>query len=87
MVFLDSTHYYLQPNQSVLNQFIDYAYTEREAILDCREQLGLHVDNPKGLPVLNDEDKIMNYHIDKKGKQPGGIQFKSLTTLRVYEDG
>lgn len=87
MVFLDSTHYYLQPNQSVLNQFIDYAYTEREAILDCREQLGLPVDNPKGLPVLNDEDKIMNYHIDKKGKQPGGIQFKSLTTLRVYEDG
>lgn len=87
MVFLDSTHYYLQPNQSVLNQFIDYAYTEREAILDCREQLGLHVDNPKGLPVLNDEDKIMNYHIGKKGKQPGGIQFKSLTTLRVYEDG
>lgn len=87
MVFLDSTHYYLQPNQSVLNQFIDYAYTEREAILDCREQLGLHVDNPKGLPVLNDEDKIMNYHIGNKGKQPGGIQFKSLTTLRVYEDG
>lgn len=86
MVFLDSAHYYLQPNQSVLNQFIDYAYTEREAILDCREQLGLHVDNPKGLPVLNDEDKIMNYHIGKKGKQPGGIQFKSLTTLRVYED-
>lgn len=87
MVFLDSIHYYLQPNQSVLNQFIDYAYTEREAILDCREQLGLPVDNPKGLPVLNDEDKIMNYHIGKKGKQPGGIQFKSLTTLRVYEDG
>lgn len=87
MVFIDSTHYYLQPNQSVLNQFIDYAYTEREAILDCREQLGLHVDNPKGLPILNDEDKIMNYHIGKKGKQPGGIQFKSLTTLRVYEDG
>ena len=87
MVFLDSAHYYLQPNQSVLNQFIDYAYTEREAILDCREQLGLPVDNPKGLPVLNDEDKIMNYHIGKKGKQPGGIQFKSLTTLRVYEDG
>lgn len=87
MVFLDSTHYYLQPNQSVLNQFIDYAYTEREAILDCREQLGLPVDNPKGLPILNDEDKIMNYHIGKKGKQPGGIQFKSLTTLRVYEDG
>ena len=87
MVFLDSTHYYLQPNQSVLNQFIDYAYTEREAILDCREQLGLPIDNPKGLPVLNDEDKIMNYHIGKKGKQPGGIQFKSLTTLRVYEDG
>ena len=68
MVFLDSTHYYLQPNQSVLNQFIDYAYTEREAILDCREQLGLHVDNPKGLQLLNDEDKIMNYHIGKKGK-------------------
>ena len=87
MVFIDSTHYYLQPNQSVLNQFIDYAYTEREAILDCREQLGLHVDNPKGLQVLNDEDKIANYHIGKKGKQPGGIQFKSLTTLRVYEDG
>lgn len=87
MIFLDSTHYYLQPNQSVLNQFIDYAYTEREAILDCREQLGLPVDNPKSLPVLNDEDKIMNYHIGKKGKQPGGIQFKSLTTLRVYEDG
>lgn len=87
MVFLDSTHYYLQTNQSVLNQFIDYAYTEREAILDCREQLGLPVDNPKGLPVLNDEDKIMNYHIGKNGKQPGGIQFKSLTTLRVYEDG
>lgn len=87
MVFLDSAHYYLQPNQSVLNQFIDYAYTEREAILDCREQLGLPVDNPKGLPLLNDEDKIANYHIGKKGKQPGGIQFKSLTTLRVYEDG
>lgn len=87
MVFLDSTHYYLQPNQSVLNQFIDYAYTEREAILDCREQLGLPVDNPKGLPLLNDEDKIANYHIGKKGKHPGGIQFKSLTTLRVYEDG
>lgn len=87
MIFLDSSHYYLQPNQSVLNQFIEYAYTEREAILNCREQLGLHVDNPKGLPVLNDEDKIMNYHIGKKGKQPGGIQFKSLTTLRVYEDG
>lgn len=87
MVFIDNTHYYLQPNQSVLNQFIDYAYTEREAILDCREQLGLHVDNQKGLPLLNDEDKIANYHIGKKGKQPGGIQFKSLTTLRVYEDG
>ena len=87
MVFIDNMHYYLQPNQSVLNQFIDYAYTEREAILDCREQLGLHVDNPKGLPLLNDEDKIANYHIGEKGKQPGGIQFKSLTTLRVYEDG
>lgn len=87
VVFIDKKRCYLQPNQSVLNQFIDYAYTEREAILDCREQLGLHVDNPKGLPLLNDEDKIANYHIGKKGKQPGGIQFKSLTTLRVYEDG
>ena len=46
----------------------------------------MHVDNPKGLPLLKDEDKIVNYHVDKKGRPAkGGITFHSLTTLRVPE--
>ena len=78
--------FYLRPNNQVLDQFIEYAKTEYQAILDCREQLGMHVDNPKGLPLLKDEDKIVNYHVDKKGKPAkGGITFHSLTTLRVPE--
>ena len=76
--------FYLRPSNRVLDQFIEYAKTEYQAILDCREQLGMHVDNPKGLPLLKDEDKIVNYHVDKKGRQAkGGITFHSLTTLRV----
>ncbi len=76
--------FYLRPNNQVLDQFIEYAKTEYQAILNCREQLGMHVDNPKGLPLLKDEDKIVNYHVDKKGKPAkGGIIFHSLTTLRV----
>ena len=78
--------FYLRPNNQVLDQFIEYAKTEYQAILDCREQLGMHVDNPKGLPLLKDEDKIVNYHVDKKGKPAkGGITFHSLTTLRIPE--
>lgn len=78
--------FYLRPNNQVLDQFIEYAKTEYQAILDCREQLGMHVDNPKGLPLLKDEDKIVNYHVDKKGRPAkGGITFHSLTTLRVPE--
>lgn len=76
--------FYLRPNNQVLDQFIEYAKTEYQAILDCREQLGMHVDNPKGLPLLKDEDKIVNYHVDKKGRPAkGGITFHSITTLRV----
>lgn len=75
---------YLRPSDAVLSQFIQYAYTEREAILDCREQLGLKVDNPKGLKVLSEEEKIANYHTKSKR----GLQFNSLTTLRVpQKDG
>lgn len=78
--------FYLRPNNQVLDQFIEYAKTEYQAILDCREQLGMYVDNPKGLPLLKDEDKIVNYHVDKKGKPAnGGITFHSLTTLRIPE--
>lgn len=78
--------FYLRPNNQVLDQFIEYAKTEYQAILDCREQLGMHVDNPKGLPLLKDEDKIVNYHVDKKGRPAkGGITFHSITTLRVPE--
>ena len=76
--------FYLRPNNKVLDQFIEYAKTEYSAILSCREQLGMHVDNPKGLPLLKDEDKIVNYHVKKNGKPAdGGITFHSLTTLRV----
>ena len=76
--------FYLRPSDTVLDQFIEYAKTEYQAILDCREQLGIHVDNPKGLPLLKDEDKIVNYHVNKKGKPAnGGITFHSFTTLRV----
>ncbi len=76
--------FYLRPSNKVLDQFIEYAKTEYSAILSCREQLGMHVDNPKGLPLLNDEDKIVNYHVTKSGKPAtGGITFHSLTTLRV----
>ena len=76
--------FYLRPSDTVLDQFIEYAKTEYQAILDCREQLGMHVDNPKGLPLLKDEDKIVNYHVDEKGGPAnGGITFHSLTTLRV----
>lgn len=76
--------FYLRPSDTVLDQFIEYAKTEYQAILDCREQLGMHVDNPKGLPLLKDEDKIVNYHVNKKGKPAnGGITFHSYTTLRV----
>lgn len=76
--------YYLKPSDVVINQFIEYAYTEREAILEAREQLGMHVDNPKGLPLLAENEKIENYHT----KRQGGIRFNQLTTLRVpQEDG
>ena len=76
--------YYLKPSDAVINQMIEYAYTEREAILEAREQLGLHVDNPKGLPLLAENEKIENYHT----KRQGGIRFNQLTTLRVpQEDG
>lgn len=66
---------YLQPNDAVLSQMIDYAYTEYQAILECREQLGL----TEGGKKLKDKDLIGNYH---KGKQRG-IRFNEFTTLRV----
>lgn len=70
----------LRPSDVVLDQIIEYAITEREAVLDCREQLGLKVDNPKGLKKLDYAEKIKNYH-DKKQ----GVKFHSLTTLRVLQ--
>lgn len=54
---------------------IDYAYTEYQAILECREQLGL----TEGGIKLKKKDLIANYHTGKKR----GIGFNAFTTLRV----
>lgn len=79
--------FYLQPTLAQVSQMIEYAKTERQSILDCRQQLGLHVDNPN--PEITPIDKsayIANYHYGKNGAR--GIQFTSLTSLSIpQKDG
>lgn len=78
--------FYIQPPMTVINQFIEYAKTERQAIMECMEQLG-YTDIPgydiQGLHILKDNEKIKNYHDKEKG-----TKFFSLSTLTIpKEDG
>jgi hypothetical protein len=76
------------PSSAVIEQFIEYAKTEREAICECMEQLGdKYKDIPgytrKGLPVVSEGAKIANYHKGKEGAEPQGVKFHSLQQLVV----
>lgn len=86
----------LMPPSNVVNQFIEYAYTERQAIQECMEDLGYDkIDGyeKQGRHVLRDNEKIENYHTPNKDKEtgkvvePNGTRFLSLTEIYVLENG
>lgn len=88
--------YYLRPSDKVLMQMDEYAFTERQAIQECMEQLGydnIHGYEKQGLKVLSDNEKVANYHTPHKDKptgkivEPNGTRFWSLTELIVEKDG
>lgn len=75
--------YYLKPDNSVLDQFLEYARCECLAIQQCMEDLGyeeIHGYTKTGRTILKEEQKIKNYHT---GKLPNGTRFLSLTKLLV----
>lgn len=80
---------YIMPSDDVIDQMIEYAKTEREAIVQCMEDL-------KHMP---EEAKIKNYHTvnkntpkDANGKpkfvvEPNGTRFTQLTKVYIEEKG
>lgn len=80
---------YIMPSDDVIDQMIEYAYTERAAIIQCMEDL-------KSMP---NSAKIKNYHTanknvprDKNGKpkfmvEPNGTRFLQLSKVYVEENG
>lgn len=81
--------YIIRPCNAVLNQFIEYAYCERQAIMECMDDLGYNMKNvpgyvPTGNKKLDDRDKVVNYHTKRKdGVEPNGTRFWSLTMLKI----
>lgn len=73
VIFIGSgsdTKAYLIPCNEVLDQMIEYARTERDAIESC-------INDLKNMP---EESKVDNYHT---GKYPNGTRFISLSQLLV----
>ena len=74
---------YVIPHESVVNQMLEYAETEKAAIEKCM----IDVD------LLPEEAKVKNYHTKNKDKdtgvvvEPNGTRFLSLTKIAVVEDG
>lgn len=80
---------YIMPSDDVIDQMLEYAYTERAAIIQCMEDL-------KSMP---DSAKVKNYHTtnkntprDKNGKpkfvvEPNGTRFLQLSKVYVQENG
>lgn len=75
IIFYGDRDAVIRPSDSVLDQMLEYALTERNAIAQCIEDL-------KTLP---EEAKIANYHTGKKR----GTKFTQLTRLAIpdYENG
>ena len=66
----------------VLDQFIEYAKTERASIVSCMKDLGIIQENDHY--VLSEEEKIKNYHTkNKQGVEPNGTRFATLTEIYV----
>ena len=74
---------YILPHESVINQMLEYAETEKAAIEQCM------ID----VETLPESAKIKNYHTPNKDKEtkkvvePNGTRFLSLTKIAVVEDG
>ena len=86
----------IKPNSAVINQFLQYAKTERLAIQQCMEDLGyenIPGYEKQGRRKLKEEEKIQNYHTPNKDKEndrtiePNGTRFWSLTEIAVEENG
>lgn len=81
---------YLIPNDAVLDQFIEYAKSERQAIFECMETLGYNdIDGyeKQGLELISEEKKVKNYHTGNKGVEPNGTRFLRFTKLYYNNDG
>ena len=75
---------YIRPDNSVLDQMLEYAKCERLAIQQCMEDLGY--DNipgyeKQGRKVLPKEAYIKNYHTKNGSVEPNGTRFLSLTEV------
>lgn len=75
---------YIRPDNSVLDQMLEYAKCERLAIQQCMEDLGY--DNipgyeKQGRKVLPKEAYIKNYHTKNGSVEPNGTRFWSLTEV------
>lgn len=69
---------YIMPSNDAIDQMIEYAYTEREAIMQCMEDLKTMPDNAK----------IKNYHTSRKdGVEPNGTRFLQLSKVYIEENG
>ena len=80
---------YIMPSDDVIDQMIEYAQTERQAIVRCMQEID----------SIPDEAKVSNYHTvnkntpkDKNGKpkflvEPNGTRFLQLTKVYVEENG
>jgi hypothetical protein len=79
---------YLIPNDTVIDQMIEYAKTELLGIQQCMEDLGyenIPGYEKTGRKVLTEEEKILNYHTPNKKVEPNGTRFLSLTALTTLE--
>jgi hypothetical protein len=73
---------YIMPSEDTIDQMIEYAKTERAAIVQCMEDL-------KTMP---EDAKVKNYHtVNKSLKghtvEPNGTRFLQLTKVYVEENG
>lgn len=79
---------YLIPNNSVLDQMIEYAKCELLGIQECMEDLGYEeipgYEKQERTP-LTEEQKILNYHTKNKDVEPNGTRFLSLTKIACHE--
>lgn len=79
---------YLIPDDSVIDQMLEYAKTELLAIQQCMEDLGyenIPGYQKAGRKVLSESEKILNYHTPNKNIEPNGTRFLSLTAVTTYD--